>query len=136
PFTVSSRSISLIEKVAEGAGGRLWLQLKVTPGRAKLDGLFDRAKAAGYEALMVNIGPMITPNDEGGRLQYNALDIARHPRWLFSVLTPGLLNGTLHRSNGSSPERRLLSDGESGTASSVLTRDALTWEGLRELRKH
>ena len=55
PFTLSTASIVSMERVAAEAGGRLWFQLYMWPERSMSYELVDRARAAGYEALMVTV---------------------------------------------------------------------------------
>ena len=55
PFTLSTAATVTIEEVAEKAPGRLWFQLYVLHDRAFTDRLVERARAAGYEALVVTV---------------------------------------------------------------------------------
>ncbi|HVB48245.1 MAG TPA: alpha-hydroxy-acid oxidizing protein, partial [Burkholderiales bacterium] len=55
PYTLSTSATASIEEIAEQAPGRLWFQLYVLTDRAFSDGLVERARAAGYEALVVTV---------------------------------------------------------------------------------
>jgi (S)-mandelate dehydrogenase len=55
PFTLSTAATITIEEVADKAPGRLWFQLYVLYDRAFTDRLVERARAAGYEALVVTV---------------------------------------------------------------------------------
>lgn len=136
PFMVSARSISLVESVAEIAGGRLWFQLHMWSERERLHRLLDRVKAAGYEALVVTIDPVFTLNGNSTRYQYKAMDIALHPRWLFGVMARSLLSGAPLRHRNSPEELRLSLGGQPGTTDLVPSSEAITWDDLHDLRKH
>ena len=146
PFTVSARSMTLMENVAEVAGGRLWFQLQMWPERSTLHELLARVKTAGYEALVVTIDTVPATNcDYNGRHgfqgsphihQYNALDVARHPHWMFSVMARNLLSGTVPRREDYAEELRQSLIGQPGKAYSAPNNVALTWDDLLDLRKH
>ncbi|CAM9688040.1 unnamed protein product, partial [Phaeothamnion confervicola] len=56
PYTLSTTSTATIEAVAEANGsGRRWFQLYILYDRDFTDGLMERARAAGYEALVVTV---------------------------------------------------------------------------------
>jgi len=55
PYTLSTSATAGIEEIAERAPGRLWFQLYVLTDRAFTDALVERARAAGYEALVVTV---------------------------------------------------------------------------------
>jgi (S)-mandelate dehydrogenase len=95
PFTLSTVSTTLLEKVAQQAGGRLWLQLYVFKDRAIALNLIQRAIAANYEALVLTTDANVFGNREWDRRNYSApgkpnlravIDMLSHPRWLFKVL--------------------------------------------------
>ena len=95
---VSTASSFSIEEIAEAAGGgALWFQLYLWRDRDVVEGLVRRAREAGYEALVLTVdvpivgkrvrdlhnGMTIPPRIRPG----SALDAARHPRWLWHLLT-------------------------------------------------
>ena len=71
PFTLATSAMTSMEKIAEqagpGVGGRLWFQLYVWNRRDLSYQLVERAKAAGFEALIVTVDTIVPPNRE-----YNA----------------------------------------------------------------
>src|SRR6202140_1378300 len=95
PFTLSTMSTTRLEDVASRAGGRLWMQLYVLKERAIARDIMQRAAAAGYEALVFTTDANVFGNREWDQRSYRApgkptlrtaLDVLRHPRWLFEVL--------------------------------------------------
>src|SRR4029079_4549403 len=55
PFTLATGSMAAMERVADEAGGELWFQLYMWPDRSLSHELVERAKAAGYKALVVTV---------------------------------------------------------------------------------
>jgi (S)-mandelate dehydrogenase len=55
PFTLATPATATIEEVAEKAGGRLWFQLYLLKNKDFRMKLVERAKNAGYEALVVTV---------------------------------------------------------------------------------
>jgi (S)-mandelate dehydrogenase len=100
PFTLSTLSTTRLEDVATRAGGRLWLQLYVFKERAMARDIIQRAGAAGYEALVFTTDANVFGNREWDRRSYRApgrptartaLDMLRHPRWLWrTFVSPGM----------------------------------------------
>jgi len=100
PFTLSTLSTTRLEELATRAGGRLWLQLYVLKERAIARDIVQRAGAAGYEALVFTTDANVFGNREWDRRSYRApgrptvrtaLDMLRHPRWLWrTFVTPGM----------------------------------------------
>jgi L-lactate dehydrogenase (cytochrome)/(S)-mandelate dehydrogenase len=125
PFTLSTASIVSMERVAAEAGGRLWFQLYMWPERSMSYELVDRARAAGYEALMVTVDTAVTPNREynlrnGFSLpmqitRKNVRDVVMHPGWFFSVFARYLLRSGIPRfENYPEQLRRSLADAPAG----------------------
>jgi isopentenyl diphosphate isomerase/L-lactate dehydrogenase-like FMN-dependent dehydrogenase len=144
PFTLSTASIVSMERVAAEAGGRLWFQLYMWPERSMSYELVDRARAAGYEALMVTVDTAVTPNREynlrnGFSLpmqitRKNVRDVVMHPGWFFSVFARYLMRSGIPRfENYPEQLRRSLADAPAGRR--MPKNDSLTWHDLRELRK-
>src|SRR5688572_29864168 len=95
-FTLSTMSICSMEDVAAASTGPRWFQLYVWRDREIVRSLIDRAKAAGYRALVITVDtpelghrerdirngltlpPRITPR--------NVLDMVRRVSWLGAVL--------------------------------------------------
>lgn len=145
PFTLSTASITSMEKVAEQAGGRLWFQLYMWPDQRMSLELIQRVAAAGYEALIVTVDTPVTPNREynrrnGFQLPFrfnrrNLADILCHPRWALGVMGRYLLaSGMPQFENFPEELRRSLLAAPSPSRGLPKT-DALTWEDFRRLRE-
>lgn len=96
PFTLSTFSICSIEDVAAATGAPFWFQLYVMKDEDFVDGLIERARKAGCDALVITLDlqilgqrhkdikngltapPKMTPR--------NLLDMALHPRWSLGML--------------------------------------------------
>ena len=100
PFTLATPSAFTIERVAEEVGGRLWFQLYAVRQREFREKLVSRAKAAGYEALLVTVdlpvsgkrerdprNGFVTPYNPNWR---NSRDVLFKPAWLLEILRHGL----------------------------------------------
>jgi len=61
PFTLATGSMTAMEKVASEAGGTLWFQLYMWPDRRLSHELVDRARAAGFEGLVVTVDSPVPP---------------------------------------------------------------------------
>ncbi|OGA39178.1 MAG: alpha-hydroxy-acid oxidizing enzyme [Betaproteobacteria bacterium RIFCSPLOWO2_12_FULL_62_13] len=144
PFTLATGSMTAMERVAEQAGGRLWFQLYMWPDRSLSHKLVERAKAAGYEALVVTVDGAVSGNREynlrnGFTVPFtftsrNVTDVLVHPRWLFGVLTRYLLTTGMPRyENYPSELKQRITAAPMGR--SMLKSDSLNWDDLRALRK-
>jgi L-lactate dehydrogenase (cytochrome) len=111
-YALSTMGTTSIEEVAaEAPGARKWFQLYVWRDRAAGKDLIERARAAGYQALMLTadtpvggarmrdvrngltIPPALTPS--------TLLDAARRPGWWFNLLTTEpLAFASLHEWHG------------------------------------
>jgi L-lactate dehydrogenase (cytochrome) len=98
PYALSTLGTTSIEDVAAAApGARKWFQLYVWKDRAACEELMTRAKAAGFEALMLTVDVPVA----GMRLRdirngfsippaltaKTLLDAATHPAWWINLLT-------------------------------------------------
>ena len=144
PFTLATGSMTAMEKVADQAGGRLWFQLYMWPDRSLSHQLVERAKAAGFEGLVVTVDSPVPPSREynlhnGFTIPFsltrrNVTDILTHPRWLFGVLARYLLTTGMPRyENYPSVMKNRITSLPMGR--SMPLNDTLTWNDLRELRK-
>jgi (S)-mandelate dehydrogenase len=97
PFTLSTVSNVRLEKVANEAGGRLWMQLYMMNDRETARDIISRADQAGYEALVFTTDANVFGYREWDKRNYrqvgkltlrNIFDVARHPGWLTDVLIP------------------------------------------------
>lgn len=96
PFTLSTMSICSIEDLAANTSRPFWFQLYVMRDRSFIEGLIDRAKAAGCSALVVTLDLQILGqrhNDVRNGLStppkfnLNSLfQIATRPRWAMRML--------------------------------------------------
>ena len=147
PFTLSTASLTSIERVAELAPGRLWFQLYMWPERAMSHGLVKRAQAAGYEALMVTVDTPVSPNREFNtrngfglpfRLnRHNTLDILLHSRWLCSVMLRYLVTTGMPKFENfpAALQRTLTGAVPGGNKTGLPKNDALTWADFDDLRR-
>lgn len=67
PYTLPTESMTVLERIASEAGGRLWFQLYLWENRAYSYSLLERVERAGFEALIVTVDTNVAPNRE-----YNA----------------------------------------------------------------
>jgi (S)-mandelate dehydrogenase len=144
PFTLATGSMTAMEKVAEQAGGRLWFQLYMWPDRSLSHKLVERARAAGFEGLVVTVDGAVSGNREynlrnGFTIPFtftrrNVTDVLMHPRWLFGVLVRYLLTSGMPRyENYPSEIKNRITARPMGR--SMMRNDSLTWDDLRTLRK-
>ena len=97
PYTLSTLGTRSIEEVAGVSNGPLWYQLYVWKDRGLSRELVQRAKAAGYKAIMVTVDTAVFGRRErdvrrGFTLPPKIgletfIDGARHPRWTLDFLT-------------------------------------------------
>jgi isopentenyl diphosphate isomerase/L-lactate dehydrogenase-like FMN-dependent dehydrogenase len=144
PFTLATGSMTAMEKVAEEAGGKLWFQLYMWPDRSLSHKLVERAKAAGYEALIVTVDSAVSPNREYNLrngftipftfTRWNVTDVLRHPRWMLGVLARYYFTTGMPRyENYPSELKAKITARPMGR--SQMKNDSLNWDDLRTLRK-
>jgi isopentenyl diphosphate isomerase/L-lactate dehydrogenase-like FMN-dependent dehydrogenase len=95
-FTLSTHASASIEDVARGAPGPLWFQLYVWQNRDLTRSFVERARAAGYRALVLTVDvPLVSTRERDVRNGFtipprltlrNAVDTMRRPRWIRNVL--------------------------------------------------
>jgi len=107
PFTLATGSNTPMEKLANEAGGRLWMQLYMWKEKHYSDELVRKAARNGFEALLwtVDIG-------HGANREHNlrngfatpyvlniksVVDMLRHPTWLSTVMGRYFMNGGMPR---------------------------------------
>ena len=144
PFTLATGSMTALEKVAEEAGGTLWFQIYMWPDRSLSHRLAERAKAAGYQALVVTVDTPVPPGREynlrnGMTVPFrftrrNVTDVLMHPRWLAGVLMRYLVTTGMPRYENYPTEMKTRITALPMGRSMMVT-DSLTWEDLRALRK-
>ena len=145
PFTLATGSQTAMEKVAEAVpGARLWFQLYMWPDRSLSHQLVERAKNAGFEALVVTVDGAAAGNREYNMrngftmpFQYtrrNIWDVIKHPRWMFGTLARYIVTTGMPRyENYPTAIKNKITGLPMGRAS--MRTDSLSWEDLRQLRK-
>ena len=144
PFTLATGSMTAMEKVVDAAGGRLWFQLYMWPDRSMSHKLVERARVAGYEALVVTVDGVMSGNREynlrnGFTVPFtytrkNVVDVMSHPHWMFNVLARYMLSTGMPRYENYPAELKAkITAAPMGKA--MMRNDSLTWDDLRVLRK-
>ncbi len=100
PYTLATPATASIEEIAEQAGGRLWFQLYVLKNRELRMKLLERARAAGYEVLLVTVdlavggkrerdlrNDFVAPFSPSWR---NSRDVLAKPAWLADMARHGI----------------------------------------------
>jgi len=97
PYTLSTLGTRSIEEVAAVSNGPLWYQLYVWKDRGLSRELVQRAKAAGYQAIMVTVDTAVFGRrDRDVRRGFSLppkigldtfIDGIRHPRWTLDFIT-------------------------------------------------
>ncbi|MDH3287216.1 MAG: alpha-hydroxy-acid oxidizing protein [Betaproteobacteria bacterium] len=144
PFTLATGSMTAMEKVAEQAGGTLWFQIYMWPDRSLSHRLVERAKAAGYQALVVTVDTPVPPGREynlrnGMTVPFrftgrNVTDVLMHPRWLATVLARYLVTSGMPRYENYPTEMKARITAAPMGRSMMVT-DSLTWDDLKDLRR-
>jgi len=144
PFTLATGSMTAMERVAEQAGGTLWFQIYMWPDRSLSRALIDRAKATGYQALVVTVDTPVPPGREynlrnGMTVPFrftrrNVADVLLHPRWLATVLARYLMTTGMPRYENYPGEMKQRITALPMGRSMAVT-DSLTWKDLKALRR-
>ena len=140
PFTMATPSAFTIEKVAEEVGGRLWFQLYAVRDRAFRSRLVNRAKSAGYEAILITVDLPVSGKRErdprnGFHTPYspnwrNSKDVVFKPAWALDMMRnglPGMANLEGYRFSAPSGTDIVTAVGREMDA-------GLDWEYIKELR--
>jgi (S)-mandelate dehydrogenase len=141
PYTLATPATASIERVAEEVGGRLWFQLYVLRDADFRGKLVERARAAGYEALLVTVDvPVGGKRERDSRNDFvapfrptwrNSRDVWRKPGWILDMLRHGIprmenLHGFVQWSTRVT---------DIGMGSVGRSQDAsFDWEGLKRVR--
>jgi (S)-mandelate dehydrogenase len=144
PFTLATGSMTGMEKVAEQAGGELWFQLYMWPDRKLSHQLVERAKAAGFKALVVTVDGVVSGNREynlrnGFTIPFsftrgNVTDVLMHPGWMLNVLAKYVFTTGMPRyENYPSEIKYKVTARPMGR--SQMRNDSLSWDDLKDLRK-
>jgi isopentenyl diphosphate isomerase/L-lactate dehydrogenase-like FMN-dependent dehydrogenase len=142
-FILSTVSGHKLEKVKASSTGPVWYQLYMMGGRAVAEATIERARVAGFSALVITIDTAIAGMRErdvrngvkellGGSLLAKipfVPDVLMHPRWLAAFLLDG---GVPRLENvvtpGVGPMRMM-------DVADALARAVVTWNDLHWLRK-
>src|SRR3954467_7297974 len=140
PFTLATPAAFSIERVAEEVGGRLWLQLYAVRDVGFRNKLVDRAKNAGYEAMLVTVdlpvsgkrerdprNGFVTPFKPSWR---NSRDVIFKPAWLLDIMRhglPGMANLESYPFSALNPTDLATAVGREMDA-------GLDWEAMKRLR--
>ena len=137
-YTLSTMASYTLEEVAEAASGPKWFQLYVMSDRGLVDDLLSRARAAGYEALMLTVDVQVAgvrERDVRNRFSVPPRITARtlaqgitHPRWSAGFLASPRMTPANLGWAGSTTE----------TLASAVNRafdPTVTWDDLADLRE-
>jgi len=142
-FILSTVSGHKLENVKTASTGPVWYQLYLIGGREAAEAAIERARVAGFSALVITIDTAIAGMRERDvrngvkELLGSSLlakipfvpDVLMHPRWLAAFLLDG---GVPRLENVVAPGVGPMPMMEVGSA---LARSVITWEDLRWLRK-
>jgi isopentenyl diphosphate isomerase/L-lactate dehydrogenase-like FMN-dependent dehydrogenase len=136
--------MTAMEAIAEQAPGRLWFQLYMWSERALSHQIVARAKAAGFEALIVTVDGAVGANREYGHrngfempFRFNRRNVAgvlARPGWLLNVLLRYAVTSGIPRFENYPPEIMDKLTARS-LKRSFLKNDSLDWNDIRALRK-
>lgn len=141
PYIMSTASNSRIEDVRQKQAPWLqWMQLYVMSERSMAEQIVRRAKAAGFGALVLTVDvPVSGARERDGRNHFKlpfrptpatALNILRHPGWLWRLMTQGAPNFVnMSEDNGG---------GSAQAQAALLAREmdrSFDWDSLRWLRR-
>ena len=143
PFTLATGSMTGMERVLEQAGGDLWFQLYMWPDRSMSHRLVERARAAGYTALVVTVDGVVSGNREynlrnGFTIPFsftrkNVADVMLHPRWMLGTLARYIFTTGMPRyENYPSEIKYKVTARPMGR--SQMRNDSLNWDDLKALR--
>jgi (S)-mandelate dehydrogenase len=140
PFTMATPSAFTLERLAEEVGGRLWFQLYAVRDREFRKKLVERAKNAGYEAILVTVDLPVSGKRErdprnGFHTPYspnwrNSRDVIFKPAWALDMMRnglPGMANLEGYRFSAPSGTDIVTAVGREMDS-------GMTWDYIRELR--
>jgi len=143
PFTLATGSQTSMEDVAKLVGGTLWFQLYMWSDVRMSHMLVERAKNAGFEALVVTVdGPVGTNREYNVRNGYtvpfrytkkNTLAVLARPGWLFGVIMRYWMSGGMP-TRANYPEGMTEKFTHVSTAERKTKNDSLSWDDLGVLR--
>jgi L-lactate dehydrogenase (cytochrome) len=142
-YILSTISGHRLENVKAASQGPVWYQLYLLGGREAAEGALDRARRAGFSALVITVDtPVAGMRERDPRNGMKELlgtsvfakipylpDILAHPGWLASFLLDG---GVPKLENVVTPGKGAMELVDVGAA---LSRATVTWEDLRWIRE-
>lgn len=144
PFTLATGSMTPMEKVAQQAGGELWFQLYMWPDRSLSHQLVERARQAGFKALIVTVDGVVAGNREfnlrnGFTVPFsftrrNVTDVLKHPGWITGVLAKYMMTTGMPRYENYPSEIKYKVTAQP-MGRSQMKNETLNWDDLRHLRK-
>lgn len=144
PFTLASPATTAMEEVVAAGGGRQWFQLYMWRDREMSYRIVERAKAAGFEALVLTVDSIVGANREyhvrnGITIpptlnMRNVADLVSHPRWLLGVVGAYWIRSGMPRPQNYSAERSAAAPVRP-LGRSIDKNESLTWDDLRILRE-
>jgi (S)-mandelate dehydrogenase len=143
PFTLATGSQTSMEEVAKEVGGTLWFQLYMWSDVRMSHILVERARNAGFEALVVTVdGPVGTNREYNVRNGYtvpfrytrkNTAAVLARPGWLFNVIMRYWMSGGMP-TRANYPEGMTEKFTHVSTAERKTKNDSLAWADLKVLR--
>ena len=143
PFTLATGSQTSMEEVAKVVGGTLWFQLYMWSDVRMSHILVERAKNAGFEALVVTVdGPVGTNREYNVRNGYtvpfhytrkNTAAVLVKPGWLLNVILRYWMSGGMP-TRANYPEGMAEKFTHVSTAERKTKNDSLSWDDLGVLR--
>jgi len=143
PFTLSTISGHKLEKVRAASTGNVWYQLYLVGGRGAAEAAIERARVAGFSALVVTIDTAVAGNRErdprnGLRELLGGTVLAKIPHLPQFLARPGWLTAFLM--DGGLPKLENIIVPGKGPMSLVdvtagLAGSVVTWEDMQWLRK-
>jgi isopentenyl diphosphate isomerase/L-lactate dehydrogenase-like FMN-dependent dehydrogenase len=143
PFTLATGSQTSMEEVAKVVGGTLWFQLYMWSDVRMSHILVERAKNAGFVALVVTLdGPVGTNREYNVRNGYtvpfrytrkNTAAVLARPGWLLNVIMRYWMSGGMP-TRANYPEGMTEKFTHVSTAERKTKNDSLSWDDLSVLR--
>src|SRR5690606_4095787 len=141
-YTLSTSATASIEQIAEAAPGSHWFQAYILQDRYFTFKLIDRAKVAGYDAIMITVDLPVGGKRERDRhndfalpfrhTPRNVLDFASRPRWALDMLLRGV--PAMENLRGLTPRINTVK-GIASTAGRNYD-PSFNWTGLQAIRDH
>jgi (S)-mandelate dehydrogenase len=144
PFTLTSSSLTAIDRIVQHAPGRLWFQLYMWREEELSYEMIARARDLGFEALVVTIdhalGRLREHNHRNGftsPLSINrrfVTDMALHPGWVSQVMLRYLMTtGMPRHENFPAKYQHRITRGTPGEEPQRF--EAMTWQDIAKLRR-